>query len=1009
VDFFQKNRVPIMLACAALFVFGLISLFSTRLDLIPDIEFPELTVVTFYPNAPPEEVKTIVTLPVEQAVLSLKAVKNIDSISREGTSIVRVRYGWGTDVDTAHIELREKLDLLKSSLHGEVTRPVIVHRGAHNDPVACIAVSSNSIDPRLLYLTCREDVSGFLGRVNGVGRIELKGGEEPEVLVRLDPERLLKYRLTLQEIESAVQRSNKSCPVGYLKEDEFEYLIRVNGEIEDYRELGEIVIRREGLRLVFLRDIADIIYGTVRKEHGVFINNAEALVFFIYKRPAANIIEVADEIDRAVDVLNERYAGKIYFNKVFDESGYIRSSLFEMALAIAAGTLFTALTVFLLMGSFRFGFIVVFSIPFSIISAFVFMKPVGISINLLTLGGFSLALGMIVDNSVIVINGVMDGNGMYVGAVFTERLKKVMPAVFSATVTTIIVFLPVFFLSGILRIVFVQMTAVIAVSLLLSLFFAVTLVPVLILGLKTEKAGGFTSPLTFIKRVYSSLLGLALGRKGLFLLALGITFAAGVLSYRSLDKCLIQSVPQDYFSLSIFGDRQAGYRYTQNLTKRVTECVIRERGVHSVVAMVGCDRTDVLGNLDGRYGPNTAVLTIRSEKGDIYEVMETVRDRVSIFDGVRFVFHIPDNPVQRLITRSDFDNVVKVWTGGEEAGKVHDLASKLHENTDYGDFLISPGETRIERSAELKRDNLALSSIDGTAVGRFIGTVLDGAALSTWRMEEHAIPVRLGFSDIHSGSTESLLGFSMINDRGDAVPLSDLVSIEQASSPAVILRENQREYSKIEFNTLRRTRGVFTRGRRDEKALIQSYLETENISWEYVDRNGPLRESFQGILLSLFLALFLEFIVLAGLFRSLLKGGLVILIVLIAFPGLFFILRVAGSTLNINSYMSMIVLVGLAVNNAIMLFLDYENSGVRSKNGLILISSERLRPILTTTVSTVCALIPVLFTGNEIQHNLAVTLICGLLYSTAVTLVFLPLFYEAVFLRAERDSGKRDA
>lgn len=1011
-EFYSRNRVPIYLIFLSFFVFGIISLIYLDFNLIPDIEYPELICITYYPSATPEEVKNIVSSPIEQIALSLKGVRNINTLSREGMSVVRIGYHWGENLSVAHIELREKMDLLKSFFPKEVKRPIIISYEPSHDAIAGISVVSNETDARSLYLLCKKDIAPFVEKTEGLANVAIHGGEKPEVKISIDPENLVKYNIGVAEIKSILSVSNKNFPVGFFNDEKYEYLVRVNGEVNDYRELGDIVLKEEEKRLVYLKDIAEITYTTEEKESDVLIDGESALMLSLYKQPSYNIIKASRNIDQKLARLNERYRGKILFHKVFDESVYIKESLRDLIIAMAVGILFTVFSVFFFLYDLKVSLLIIVTIPLSIISTFIIMKLVGISVNLLTLGGFSLAIGMMVDNAVIVTSAVFRMlSREKKDERFYETLRSIIPAVFSATLTTIVVFFPVLFLSGILRLIFLQLSVIIVVSLLFSLAVAVVLIPVMLERIRIKKREGslLARMGNQMETAYTAVLSVVLKKRPLFILLLIIVIVLGLFSYQWIDKRFIESIPGDYFYVKVFIKQQVPYEYTSRFVHYVSEIIRKDERVSKIIATVGVDKNDVTMNLEGIYGVNTAVLKIYTrERGDIvYSLIQTLRKSLSIFSGVDFVITIPDNPVQRLISRSSSDVVVKIFDPSSDflAKRIREAAAFLKDQEFVDDVLSSYYMANSEQSLLLKRDEMSIFKVDAPFLGEFISSAISGLRVGTWKKDEYDIPILLRLRKDSVASIENLLSLSIKNSEGREIRLNELLTLKQASAPSLILRENQKSYAKVEFNQKRDgARKPFFRAFWSGRERIERFLSSLGLEYTYFDQFSLLRENYRELLLALFLAVFLEYVILASGFRSFTKPILVILMIPASIPGILLILSLTNSSLNINTFMSIIVLVGLLVNNAIMLFLEYQNENVAGDSGVISASKRRLKPILITTSSTILALVPTLFTGNKIQTSLAATLILGLIYSTVVTLLYLPLFYSRFYVRKRGES-----
>ncbi|MFW6138222.1 MAG: efflux RND transporter permease subunit [Spirochaetota bacterium] len=1021
--FYNNNKVPIYLVFAALLVFGIISLFHLDFDLMPDINYPELVVITRYPNASPQEVKNLVSVPIEQACLSLPGVKNVTTESRHGMGIARLRYRWGENLSTCRIELREKLDLLGSFFPRKVKRPIIVDYSPTSTAVAGISVISDSMEHCDLYLLCSKDIKPFVEKTEGVARVDITGGRPPQVNVVVDPGKLVKYNLGLEEVKEVLLSSNKNFPVGKLNDNRYEYLIRVNGEISHYRDLEEIVIKESQKHLVFLKDIARVEYTSRKNSSDVYINGQTALMLSVYKQPGANIIKTADRLDEKLEQLNSRYKDRIYFNKVFDESLYIRGSLKELILAIAMGIFFTVVAVYFFLYNLKLSLLIILTIPASIISTFIVMKIWGLSVNLLTLGGFSLALGMIVDNAVIVTYAVYDclvrkapvsmkkASGSVMDTSpdkqFFNKVSQVIPPVVSATLTTVVVFFPVLFLSGVLKVIFMQLSLVIIFSLLFSLLLSVTVIPLMLsrIQITTNRVHVLARINKFIECCYRRMLMAVFARKRVCIGMLGGVVLLGVFSYRLVDKCFIESVPQDYFFLKMVIKTQVCFDYTVRFTKYVSSLIEKDRGVKTVVGVVGSTES-LLGSGGSTLSANTSILSIYINEGNnIDELTQRIRRQLKEFTDVSFVFSYPSNPIQKLLVSSNFDILLKIFDPSVKllTSKTNMVHSFLVNRGLAEDVQSSYYTQNTESSFLFYRERMPIFNMDPVYLGEFVSAAVSGIHAGTWRKEQYDIPIVLKFPEEGYSDVEDLLNFKMKNRDGKEIPLSEVLYVQEDAAPGIILRENQTTFSRIEFNLKQNEhrwfqgQTIWPGGKSSIHQEVKSFLASQGLRFRYLDQFFLLRESYSELFLSLFLALFLEYVILASMFRSFSRPLLVIFMVPVSITGIFIVLLLVQASLNINTFMSIIVLVGLMVNNAIMLFAEFSASGAGDQESIIAASVRRLKPILITTMTTILALSPTLFTGSSIQVNLAATLMLGLMYSTGITLIFLPLFYSMCY------------
>jgi HAE1 family hydrophobic/amphiphilic exporter-1 len=811
------------------------------------------------------------------------------------------------------------------------------------------------------------------------------------------------------DVRRALVLSNRNFPVGSFEENAYEYLVRVDGAVKDYRLLGDIAVKEVNGALVRVKDVAKVVYGSEEKENGVFIDGGSVLMLSVYKQPASNILSVSRRVDRSIGRLNGRYGGTVRFQKVFDESESVKSSLRDLLAALLLGIVFTVLSVFIFLFDVRVSLIIILTVPLSIIGTFIVMRFLRVSINLLTLGGFSLAIGMIVDNAVIVVTSVFERLCEEKrDARYYESLRRIMPAVTSATFTTVVVFFPVLFLSGVLKLIFVQLSLVVVTALLFSLVLAVTLIPVMLERVKVRaRALGMRQAVGgALARAYRRALSTLFERPAAAFAALGVVTLLGALSYGGIEKRFLESFPQSRFAVTMFVKRQVSFEYTARLSDMVSGVIKGDGRVDRIIAFIGIDGSDVTQNLDGMYGENTAVFEVYTKvKGEsIYPLIESVRRRLRVFSDVDFIVRVPDNPVQRLVSRSEFDAVVKLYdpSAASLVERVRDLDAFLRERGLAEEVLTSYYAANTEESLHVKRDEASLYKLDAPLIGEYLASAVSGLKVGDWKNGDFDVPIMLRFPRGSFSGVEDLMNLSMTNRDGADIRLGDVLTVRRGDSPNFLLRENQRGYAKVEYNRSRGgdRRPFFEKSR--EKRIVARHLEETGADYAYADQFTALRESYGELLLAFFLAVFLEYIILAWQFNSFSEPFLSIAMIPLSLPGVLLIIAATNASLNINTFMSIIVLVGLLVNNAIMLFMEYKDRKVVDREGVISASTARLVPVLITTLSTILALVPSLFTNNRIQETLSATIILGLLYATAVTLLYLPVLYHLVRLKRGR-------
>ena len=438
-------------------------------------------------------------------------------------------------------------------------------------------------------------------------------------------------------------------------------------------------------------------------------------------------------------------------------------------------------------------------------------------------------------------------------------------------------------------------------------------------------------------------------------------------------------------------------------------------GVKKLLTMIGEDPSDAYQNFSGLFGVNSGVMKfyVNKKRVSLYRIASDIKKALKDFNNVDFILSIPDNPVQKIISTSEYDSTIKIYGNSSESiiKNTNEFYNYIRSTALFDNAIGSFSQRKDERLLTIKREYLPYYNLTAQDIGTYLKMAVSGVDVKSWKQGEYDIPVRLMMKKDSIKNPADILNLLIINRRGKPVALSELLSMNTKSARPIIFRENQRNYGWIGISgsldlskdgnkkLIKSINGLFRKNDSGGMSKIKSYCLKNRIEYKIEDQFSKFRENLRGLLIALFISIFLEYIILVASFNSFTKPLIVIGMIPLSLSGVMLILLLTGSSLNINSFMSIIVLIGLLVNNAIMLFLEYGRRKVKDDEDVIKASIFRLKPIMITTLSTVLALIPGLFTSNRIQISLSITLILGLMYSTAVTLIFLPLFYRILYMK----------
>ncbi len=1016
---------PVFTTMAALIVviLGGISLSRLPVDLMPDITMPTLSITTTYENASPEEVEELITRPVEEAMAAVPGVEDVTSVSGEGSSNVRVTFSWGTDLDAAANDIRDRLDRVIPRLPDDASRPALRKFDPAAFPIIILGAASR-LDPIQLRRLIDEEIKHRIERVPGVAALDVWGGLQREIHVDIDPDRLSQLGLPLDQIVQRIRAANITLPAGSIEEGSHEITLRTPGEFRSLDELRDTtVVLRDGVP-IRLGDVSVVSDHWQRVRRIVRVNGVPGVRVSINKQSGVNTVEVARRVLAEVERIN-RDMPQIRLTPIIDTSDFIQRSIAAVRSAALYGGLFALAVVFLFLRSGRSTAIIGVAIPLSIVATFVVIYFGGFTLNLMTLGGLALGVGMLLDNAIVVLENIWrrrrTGDNASQAAIVGAG--EVGGAIVASTLTTLAVFLPLIFVRGMAGIMFRQLAYVVSFALLCSLAAALTLIPMLASKfLRVEPADGSrpqpdrrppqrNGGFAHVENVYKDLLHFALARRG-WVLAGCVALLGGSLALIPLIG--VELMPQsDEGEVRMNVEMEIGTRLAE--TDRVfahIESVVTNNvpELRNMVASVGGAHWRMGGTHMGNM--RVSLVSRRERSRSSEEIAATLRRQLS---------GIPGATVRVRAGQGFF--LTRRMTGGDERVEVeirgHDLETSdrlaqrvlavVEQTPGVTDAQISREIGSPERLIRVDRARAETLNVTVRQVADLLQTALSGARAGVYREGGDEIVIRVKLKDAERRPLREILDLAVTRADGGAVSLRNIVSAESATGPALIERRNQERVVMVRANFSGRDLGSIMA---DIRAALRDLPIPQGFSIVYGGDYEEQQEAFNELALGLALALVLVYMVMACLYESLRDPFVVMFSVPLAIIGVTVMLFLTGTTFNIQSYIGCIMLAGIVVNNAILL-VDTANS-LRREEGLPLRAAveeagrRRLRPILMTALTTIFGLLPLalgLGEGGEAQSPMARAVVGGLLSSTFVTLVFVPVVYT--FFARKDDAEKR--
>ena len=1005
--FCVRRPVTTTMIALIVLVIGLFAMNRLRIDLLPSVEMSTLTVRTDYRGASPEVMEQQVTQIVEEIVATVPGVEEITSSSSEGNSSVRVTFEWGTDIDQAALDVRSVLEDELEELPDEVDRPRIRKFDITSFPVVLLGVSSE-INPVELNEIVEKEVRYRFGRIPGVAQVDAWGGYNREIRIEIDEAKINALNIPLNTILAAIRNANLDLPAGRIEQGRYEVSLRAPAEFEDLHEIRETVVAvRQGMPIT-VGQIANILDTYEKLQRYNRINGVRGIRVAIRKEATANTVEVSRRILQEIDRINAAFP-HINVVPVINQGNFIERSIENVSRSVLYGGGLAVLILLLFLRNLRSTLVISLAIPLSVIATFALLFFGGFTLNLMTLGGLALGIGMMVDNSIVVLENIFrrrdeEHEGKIDAAIHGSG--EVAAAIVASTLTTLVIFLPLVFVRGVTGILFQELALVVVFSLACSLLVSLTLVPMLASrlvdapehGEQAAKKGPLHAISRLAERAFDGLNAIYLDilRNALHAKVLTLLLAIGLLVASFWLVPLIGTEfmpPSDEGEVRIEGELEIGPkidladRQVRRMETIVFETVPERVAVTSDARQGSCGIRMSLGPASDRTRSNV-------------EVAEDLRKRLTgKIPGTEVRVRAPQGQflLDRLIGGSEG---ITVEVRGYELATLDALANEVAEAIESIDGIT---DVNTSREAGIPQEEITVNREKAADLGlsvRDVAEALETAVAGTEAGEyfshgdSHRILVQL--ADAEEKSIDEILDLTLSTPSGEQVALRNVVSTETSRGPVVIDRKDQQRLSRVWANISGRDMGSVAG---DVRAALATIPRPAGYSFNIAGNYEEQQEAFEELLMTLVLALVLVYMVLACQYESLLDPLIVMVSVPMAGIGVLVTLFLTETTLNIQSYIGCIMLGGIVVNNAILL-VDQAGQlrlkGATSVEAALEAGRRRLRPILMTTITTILGLMPLALgigEGADAQSPLARAVIGGLLVSTLVTLVLVPTVY----------------
>ncbi len=1067
-----KRPVTTLMFYVGVIIFGVIALSLSSQELFPPISYPQLSIVTPYLNAAPEEIETLITRPIEEAVGGISGLRKVTSTSKEGLSLVIAEFGWNQNMDFASLAVREKIDLIKERLPRDAQEPIVIKFNPFELPTLTLSISSSERNSVQLRTLARKYFKDEIEKINGVASASISGGAEEQVLVDVDQAKLRTAGISITEVTGAIAEANLNYPGGTIKENFYEYLVRTIGEFKNINEISQIPVRVENTdpkskqrnldpslsnvpsnRLILLKDVADIQRTIKERTSYSRFNNRENVTVAVQKQAQGNTLKVVNAVKKKLAELKEQLPKDIHVDIISDQSQFIQDALKGVSDAAIQGGVLAFIILLIFLKDLKTSALVVTIIPITVLANYVFMYFMNISLNVISLGGVALGVGMLLDNAVVVVENIHrkclenPKEGIVKSAIVGT--DEVIAPVMGCTLTVVAVFLPIVFVTGIAGQFFKQLAWVVSVTHFLSVIVAYTLLPMLIakvggeppeikefhLAVEIPPQKSFLGqvntkfqkmleaaykPIQHLEDSYVKVLPKILDRKGQCLLVVFFLFIASIFILRSLDQVLLPKIDQGQFMIKV--DLPVGTRleFTDKISKKIENFLSHVEDIKTVSVVIGSSRGDATKEIVERLGSHQAqiVVSLKHErKRSTTEVVQEIRQYFELSEGKNL---IKPARLSYVLSESAFsvgsenDAPVVIEIKGPKLEGLNELAfttqQKISKITGVYGVTNTIAEPFPETKLVIDKDRASFYRLSVVGIAQAANVAIKGIVASKLKEEGREIDIRVQLKESDRDQLQKIGSLIIRSPLDLDMPLSDFVKFSRGKGPSEIKRIAQERTVQVFAK-------IYERNLKEVIADVQAAINSMNIpnyySVKISGESEEVQESFASLQFAFLLSILLVYMIMAAQFESLWQPFLIMFCVPLSLIGVAFALWMTRTPISVVVVLGIILLGGIVVNNGIIL-IDFINrlreEGTPLRESVVLAGKIRLRPILITALASAIGLVPLALgidEGSRLQAPMAIAVIGGLLVATFLTLIVVPALYVgtyemAFFKRSEK-------
>ena len=1007
-----KKPIMTSLCFVAVAILGIFSLTKLPIDLYPDIETNTIMVMTAYPGASAADIENNLTRPLENALNAVSDLKHITSESKENISLITLEFEFGEDIDVLTNDVRDKLDMVKSELPDEAENPIIFKFSSDMIPIVLLSVQANESMPAL-YKILDDNVASPLARISGVGSVSISGAPEREIQVYVDPVKLEAYNLSIEAISSVIGAENRNIPGGTFDVGSETYSLRVQGEFSDAAQMNDIVVGNFGGKTIYLRDVAVVHDSVEERAQETYNNGVQGAMIIVQKQSGANSVEISDAVMEALPRLQKNLPSDVKLGVIVDTSDNIRNTIDTLFETVILALLFVSIVVFLFLGRWRATVIIVITIPISLVASFIYLAATGNSLNIISLSSLSIAIGMVVDDAIVVLENVTN---------HIERGSEPMQAavhgtnevglVVASTLTLIAVFFPLTLVTGMTGVLFQQLGWMVTIIMVISIVCALALTPMLcsrMLKLQPKQSKAFKILYGPIERgldsfdnAYARLLHWAVGHRTIVIISCMSFFVLSLFLVRFVGTEFMPT--QDNGRIGVIVELPIGTR--TEISKEIGMRLYNQ-WMEQYPEIEVCNFTAGQASTDNTYASMTDngshILTFNislSDPGErkrtLSEICDLMRKDLAGYPEIKKSQVNLGGGMSAMGGETMLDYEIYGYSFEETDSVAAQLSALLRDIKGVSEVRISRADYQPEYQVDFDREKLALNGLNLATAATYLRNRINGATASQFREEGEEYDIKVMYAPEYRTSIEDIENIVVYNAQGKGVRVKELGTVVERFAPPTIDRKDRERINTVSaiLSGAAMSEVVAAAQEKIDQMSLPSGISIQ-LSGTYEDQ----QDSFGDLFTLMYLIVILVFIVMAAQFESLTYPFIIMFSLPFAFSGVFLALWLSGNTLNVMSLIGAIMLIGIVVKNGIVL-IDYislnRERGMGIREAVVTGGHSRLRPVIMTTLTTILGMVPMAIgtgQGSEMWRPMGTAVIGGLTVSTILTLILIPVLY----------------